>query len=181
MRAWFATIRGWQKVSGPAKKRTLAAFQPSNLCQDMKVSVEKNTKYLLTIKGTQSFRDGTIDGSKGIYFLDPPGIFQKFMLAAGVPLRRELQRPWFRIVARFGSKGGEETFLDPDPNSKDGSISEVIEATRGGELYLFVNDAVLGIPGFGGYFYRYFYGNNHGAAEVTITRQKPCFVCAAEK
>jgi uncharacterized protein (DUF2235 family) len=159
------------------EKKTLAAFEPSNLCQDMKVSVEKNAKYLLTIKGTNTFRDDKIDGSKGIYFLDPPGIFSKLLIATAIPLRRELQRPWFRIVARFGSQGGEETFLDPDPDSEDGSIKEVIQATRDGELYLFVNDAALGIPG----LYGVFYDNNHGTAEVTITRQKSCFVCPTEK
>ncbi len=162
---------------GLGEKKQLAAFQPSNLCQDMKVSVEKDAKYLLTIKGTKSFRDGGIEASKGIYFLDPPGFFPKLLMLAGIPLRRELMRPWFRIVARFGSKGGEETFLDPDPDSKDGSIAEVIHATRNGELYLFVNDAVVGIPG----LYGLFYGNNHGTAEVTITREKSCFVCATEK
>ena len=159
------------------EKKTLASFEPSNLCQDMKVSVEKDAKYLLTVKGTNSFRDGGIEASKGIYFLDPPGIFPKLVMAAGIPIRRELTRPWFRIVARFGSKGGEETFLDPDPDSKDGSIAEVIQATRDGELYLFVNDATLGVPG----LYSFFYGNNHGTAEVTITRQKSCFVCPTEK
>lgn len=159
------------------EKRTLAAFQPSNLCQDMKVSVEKDAKYLLTIKGTKSFRDGGIDASKGIYFLDPPGFFPKLLMLAGIPLRRELTRPWFRIVARFGSQGGEETFLDPDLDSKDGSIAEVIQVTRNGELYLFVNDAVLGIPG----LYDHFYRNNIGITEVTITRQKSCFVCPTEK
>ena len=51
-------------------------------------------------------------------------------MVAAVPFRRELLRPWFRIVARLGGKGGEETFLDPDP--KDGSIEEVITATRDG-------------------------------------------------
>jgi hypothetical protein len=159
------------------EKRTLAAFQPSNLCQDMKVSVEKDAKYLVTIKGTNTFRDGDIDASKGIYFFDPPGIFPKLLMAAGIPLRRELTRPWFRIVARFGSQGGEETFLDPDPDSKDGSIAEVIQATRNGELYLFVNDAVIGIPGLYGLFYK----NNNGFADVTITRQKSCFVCPDNK
>ncbi len=161
----------------PGEKRTLASFQPSNLCQDMKVSVEKDAKYLLEITGTKSFRDGDTKAYKGIYFLDAPGILPKITLLAGIPLRRELTRPWFRIVARFGSRGGEETFLDPDFDSKDGSIREVITATRDGELYLFVNDAVLGIYG----HYGYFYGNNKGTAEVTITRQKSCFVCASEK
>jgi hypothetical protein len=82
-----------------------------------------------------------------------------------LPMRRELIRPWFRVVARTGSVGGEESFLDPDP--KDHSIDEVLRATRDGELFLFVNDAVLGVPGFEGVFY----ANNRGSADVTITRR----------
>ena len=82
-----------------------------------------------------------------------------------LPMRRELIRPWFRIVARTGSTGGEEAFLDPDP--KDHSIDEVMRATRDGELFLFVNDAVLGVPGLEGVFYSI----NIGSADVTITRR----------
>jgi hypothetical protein len=44
-------------------------------------------------------------------------------------------------------------------------------------LFLFVNDAVLAVPG----LYGYFYDNNTGTAEVTITRQKTCFVCEQPK
>jgi hypothetical protein len=40
-------------------------------------------------------------------------------------------------------------------------------------LFLFVNDAVLAVPGL--------YDNNTGTAEVTITRQKTCFVCEQPK
>jgi hypothetical protein len=68
-------------------------------------------------------------------------------------------------VARTGSVGGEESFLDPDP--KDHSIDEVMRATRDGELFLFVNNAVLGVPGLQGAFY----SNNAGSADVTITRR----------
>lgn len=173
---WVCVNNGLAGGLAPGEKKTLAIFRPSEPCQDMKVSVEKDAKYLLTIKGTTTFYDGDVPASKGIYFLDPPGIVPKFLQFIGIPLRRELTRPWFRIVARFGSEGGEETFLDPDPDSSDGSIAEVIQATRDGELYLFVNDAVLGLPG----RYGFFYGNNEGKAEVTITRQKTCFVCKTE-
>jgi hypothetical protein len=77
-----------------------------------------------------------------------------------------LIRPWFRVVARIGGQGGEESFLDPD--FTDGFlINEPITATRDGELFLFV----IGIPGFGDYFYKLFYINNDGTARVTITRQ----------
>ena len=61
-----------------------------------------------------------------------------------------------------GGVGGEESFLDPDP--KDGSIDEVMRATRDGELFLFVNDAVIGVPGLVGVFY----SNNVGNAQVTV-------------
>jgi hypothetical protein len=81
-----------------------------------------------------------------------------------------LIRPWFRVVARIGGKGGEETFLDPD-FTDNFLIDEEITATRDGELFLFVNDAVIGIPGFDGYFYKLFYGNNSGSAKVWITRR----------
>ncbi|HEY4901685.1 MAG TPA: hypothetical protein VIH91_12795, partial [Terriglobales bacterium] len=64
-----------------------------------------------------------------------------------------------------GGVGGEESFLDPDP--KDHSIDEAMRATRDGELFIFVNDAVLGVPGLEGVFY----SNNVGTADVMITRR----------
>jgi len=42
-----------------------------------------------------------------------------------------------------------------------------MRATRDGELFLFVNDAVLRIPGLEGVFY----SNNVGRADVTVTRR----------
>lgn len=55
----------------------------------------------------------------------------------------------------------------PRSDPKDYSIDEVMRATRDGELFLFVNDAVLGIPGLEGVFY----SNNVGKADVTVTRR----------
>jgi len=55
--------------------------------------------------------------------------------------------------------------LGSDP--KDHTIDEVLHATRDGELFLFVNDAVIGVPGLAGAFY----ANNIGTADVTITRR----------
>ncbi len=151
-------------------------FDTASLCQNMGVKLEQNKRYRITVKAVEPFTDGGIEASRGFYFLDPPRLWQKAFMFVAVPFRRELIRPWFRIVARIGGKGGEETFLDPDP--KDGSISEVITATRDGELFLFVNDAVLPVPGLYGFFYTL---NNLGKAEVAITQQKPCFVCETAK
>ena len=94
-----------------------------------------------------------------------PVWYHRLLLGMGVPLRRELTQDWFRIVLRYGGVGGEETFIDPDP--EDSVIETVIKPTRKGELFIFVNDAVIGIPG----LYDLFYRNNKGAAKLTVTRR----------
>jgi hypothetical protein len=68
--------------------------------------------------------------------------------------------------SRVGGTGGEENFLDPDPHPIDPSalIDEEVQATRDGELFLFVNDAVIGIPG----LYDVFYRSNQGSTKVLI-------------
>jgi hypothetical protein len=75
-----------------------------------------------------------------------------------------LDRPWFQMVARYGKLGGEETFLDPDANRQVKIISEIIRPTVGSELFLFLNDAVIGIPG----LYGKFYDDNEGCIRVFI-------------
>jgi hypothetical protein len=80
------------------------------------------------------------------------------------PLRRELDRPWFETVMRYGSIGGEESFIDPDPNKDETSLSVVFRPTVSSELFAFLNDAVIGIPGLFGTFYKY----NQGCVSVFI-------------
>jgi hypothetical protein len=145
----------------------LPVFRTSELCQSTGVWLERNGRYLITFDSTDSFKDNEIEASEGFSSTSVPFPQSVAMLAA-VPLRRELLRPWFRVVARIGGKGGEETFLDPDFTDKF-LIDEPVTAKRDGELFLFVNDAVIGIPG----FYKFFYDNNKGSARVTIKRLKP--------
>jgi uncharacterized protein (DUF2235 family) len=145
---------------------SLPEFETSALCQSMGVWLERNGKYLIKFESADSFRDGDIEASKGFYSTDPPSIWRKVWMIAAVPLRRELIRPWFRVVVRIGGVGGEENFLDPDITDKY-LINEERKATRDGELFLFVNDAVVGIPGLYGIFYK----NNRGSTKVTITRR----------
>jgi hypothetical protein len=153
----------------------------------MGIFFEEHKTYKVVIDINEPFRKSVIDvdASKGFYLFDAPSLLQKARLLVELPLRRELIRPWFRIIARLGSTGGEETFLDPDPepkNSPDANpnaaprkirYEENIKATKDGRLFLFVNDAVLAIPG----YYGIFYGENQGTADITITQEKSCFVC----
>jgi hypothetical protein len=142
-------------------------FDASSICSTTGVLLEDGGRYEIMIKAREArWYDRTIETSPaGFYSLDAPTFWQRFAMVLALPMRRELIRPWFRMVARTGGVGGEESFLDPDP--KDHSIDEVLRATRDGELFLFVNDVVIGVPGLEGVFY----SNNVGTADVTITRR----------
>jgi uncharacterized protein (DUF2235 family) len=142
-------------------------FVTSSLCNKTGIFVEGNgARYHVEIKATSAWRDAGIPSQLGgFYTTDAPAWHQRALLMLGVPLRRELTRPWFRLVLRYGATGGEEVFLDPDP--EDGTIEAVIRPTRKGELFVFVNDAVIGIPG----LYDVFYRNNEGGGKLTVTRR----------
>lgn len=142
-------------------------FVTSSLCGKTGIFVEGNgARYHIAIKATSEWSDGGIPSQLGgFYTTDAPAWYQRALLMLGVPLRRELTRPWFRLVLRYGATGGEEVFLDPDP--EDGTIEEVIRPTRKGELFIFVNDAVIGLPG----LYDAFYRNNTGGGKLTVTRR----------
>ena len=147
-------------------KEPLPVFQTNQHCQSMGVYLERGARYLITFESTKSFRDGGIEAEKGFYSSEPDNPLTAAAMFAAIPLRRELMQPWFRIVARFGGQGGEETFLEPDPSDKH-LINEPIRAPRDGELFLFVNDAVIGIPGLYGRLYK----NNEGSTRVVIRRR----------
>lgn len=142
-------------------------FATSGLCNNTGIFVQGNgARYVVKVETTEPFRDGGIRSPLGGFSsTDAPNWHQQLALVLGVPLRRELTRPWFRLVLRYGAVGGEEVFLDPDP--EDGTIDAVIRPTRSGELLVFVNDAVLGVPG----FYDAFYRNNEGSAKLTVKRR----------
>jgi len=151
-------------VKGETRRLT---FDTSSVCSPTGILLEDGGRYLVTINARepQWFGRTIATTAGGFNSLDPPTIWERAAMLFALPMRRELIRPWFRIVARTGSVGGEESFLDPDP--KDHSIEEVVRATRDGELFFFVNDAVIGVPGLAGIFY----ANNRGSAEVSVTRR----------
>ena len=162
------TCREDPMAQGLARGETLSAtFATSGLCNNTGIFVEGGgARYLVKVETTRPFRDGGIPSPLGgFHATDAPDWHQQLALVLGVPLRRELTRPWFRLVLRYGAVGGEEVFLDPDP--EDGTIEAVIRPTRSGELLIFVNDAVIGIPR----LYDVFYRNNAGEGRLTVTRR----------
>ncbi len=71
---------------------------------------------------------------------------------------------------RFGHVGGEESSYEPDPYDDiiQFNITPTIAPDRKQELFVFVNDAVIGVPG----FYDLLYRNNRGTAYLTVKRTR---------
>ena len=119
-----------------------------------------------------------------------------YAMTASVLLRRHLGQPWYKPYARIGPTGSDEYPLDPKPsladhdppsrprsragpytcggtakpnaipNKTDVTFASEIVARTSGELFLYVNDAVLEFPGLTSFFYC----NNEGKASATVER-----------
>lgn len=166
---------------------SLPEFRTSEPCQSMRVILERNGKYLIRFESTDFFADwdGSLKAAFGYYSSgrieepkkrgqvaakenaqDDMTMWQQIVSTIRVPLRRELTHPWLRVTARVGGTGGAEFMLKPDFSETYFKINEIMPAIRNGELFLFVNDAVIGVPS----LYDLFYKNNKGSTRVFILR-----------
>lgn len=142
-------------------------FATKDICKATGVVLEQRGTYLITVKEVPPWRDGNIETSiAGFYSADLEWTKRTLMYLAW-PLKRTFIRPWFRVIARVGSTGNYEYFLDPDPRRTPGTLQEPFKPGRSGELFFYVNDGVLALP----WLHEFFYRNNVGEAIVTIKRQ----------
>lgn len=169
---WGLTCTPSAETKGLGKYETVVQpveFMTSDLCKPTGIQLDGGgARYYVKIEpvaGKDWYDSGIKVPIGGFSPTVQPTWNQRIGLGLAVPLRRELTKDWFRIVLRYGDVGGEEVFLDPDPD--DSVIEANIKPTRKGELFIFVNDSVVGIPG----LYDYFYRNNQGAATLTVTRK----------
>lgn len=72
------------------------------------------------------------------------------------------------MVARIGARGMYEDFADQNLESNSTKIygGETNILKHDGELFLYVNDAVLALPG----LYGVLYEQNEGTAEIRVQR-----------
>jgi hypothetical protein len=137
------------------------------MCAATGVIAEEGARYQITVKQIPPWSDDGVNATlRGFYLIDL-GWTQGLKMALLWPLKRAYLRPRFRVIARFGTTGTDEDFLDPSATEPDDVHTEVIRARKTGELFFYVNDAVLAIPAVADFFYR----DNVGQAEVTIQRR----------
>jgi hypothetical protein len=87
------------------------------------------------------------------------------VLAAAYPIKRSFDRPFGRVIVRYGETGNEENFIDPDEDPRpDGRLDEKLKVTRDGQIFVYLNKPVSGFwPGL-------FHNVNQGKAKVWVYR-----------
>ncbi len=151
----------------PGADGNSASFETSNVCAATRIKVLEGQTYRVTIAVTASWIDRTIA-------TNPQGFGWQQMswsMVPAVPFRRIVFANWFAPVLRVGSGGGEEHVLDvrAEPPGQATTYVAEFRPRSDGEVFVFVNDAVWGLP----YVYGRLYGNNKGAASIKIQRLDP--------
>lgn len=169
------TVKDFNGLKDIQKNETLdpkPIFNTTERCQSLGVWVEANRSYLvhfgMTADGkpeADSFKFASIDASHAFRSTETGSLLMDPLMIAAMPLRRDWFKPWFEVVIRIGGRGGEEAFIDADPKDQ-WVIDSPFTATRDGELFIFINTPVIGVPG----LYDYFYRLNQGQATVTVKR-----------
>ena len=163
----------------PGKEQKVErSFKPSDGCWSSGILLTEGDRYEVTIKQTSpNWTDGSPWNTQfetdvaGFEIAELPSLRSRVIMWFAVPLRRVILRPWLRIIGRIGEVGTDEYFFDPPrPSSamqtKIDELSVTFRPRRDGELFLYVNEAVLAVPGRWDVFYR----TNQGEADVRIRR-----------
>lgn len=141
-------------------------FRTDAFCWASGVRLEAGRRYRIKIEPLVPWKDGAIAVPPELTGFGLEAMTAPMYL--GLPFRRWMGESWFRPIARIGSQGNDDYALTPvdtgpGPATTRGLVSQ-IGARTSGELFLFVNDAVIELPGLRTVFYR----NNAGMARVTV-------------
>ncbi|MBI4888595.1 MAG: DUF2235 domain-containing protein, partial [Acidobacteria bacterium] len=147
-------------------ERVQRAFVTGASCAGTGLRLEPGEQYEMTVAFAGA-SDGSVPVTRSAGFgVLSTGLTLRqrtvFLLAS--PFKRVWRANWFAVVARVGPGGVEQIPLRGRPTR--------FTARNGGELFVFVNDAIAPVAYLAGIGTRFgwsaFYGNNSGAAIVTI-------------
>jgi uncharacterized protein (DUF2235 family) len=155
-------------------------FATSNPCFDTGIETSANRAYVVELTVVEPWMDGrTPTSPEG--FRSSHGVFVHRILGLA---KRSWLADWFQPVARIDNVGRDRYILDFKLKRDDKAptsvalgnaaqstvgktyVSKPFVAQNSGRLFLFVNDAIVGLP----YVWSYFYwpDNNAGSAKVVV-------------
>jgi uncharacterized protein (DUF2235 family) len=191
--SWGNVCMGMDNAKPVDLREDGRTFRTNELCASTGLLLDQGATYRvqITIPRSDPWTDnGITAGPNGLHPKNVLGV-----MTLGVPLRRHIGQPWFKPMARIGATGTDDYPLEPKPSlawaastdkprsSKlldtcseepapthlaspdDVTFESEFVARTGGELFLYVNDAVLISK-----WTRFFYCNNQGTARVTVER-----------
>jgi hypothetical protein len=132
-----------------------AEFNTSQMCWATGVHLVKGTRYRFTLTTRESWWDRGVPASAS-------GVSQRVAAhVVATPMLRNLSGRWFQPIVREGALGNVEHLMEGAPGSSTATVT--FTARHDGPAYVYVNDAVLLVPGPESHF---FYDNNRGTATV---------------
>ncbi|BDC48061.1 hypothetical protein F183_A03770 [Bryobacterales bacterium F-183] len=134
-------------------------FDISKICTASGIEAKRGKTYIVEMQIDTPWTDGGYLKANVQGLSDPPKWMSLFALT-----RRSARQTWLKPVLRIGDKGMDEYRLDGVVTGNGTRLVAEVRARRDGQMYFYVNDAVLPVPA----DYQYFYGNNKGTAVVTI-------------
>lgn len=161
-----------KNVAAAAANAKPIVMATSNPCNATGVKVTEGRTYQITLTVEEGWIDKKPFADDGIT-TNPNGFDRheaSWIQSLGAPYRRLVWSNWFATIVRVGSPGLEEHALHFNQNGNAWTADFTPRSS--GEVFLYVNDAVIGLP----WLYDRFYKNNGGTAEVRLeleSSQKP--------
>ena len=155
-------------------------------CQSTGILLERGAQYRVEVSlpaGSETWKDWNIPvtGPEGLALGSPNlTLTHRTIFALSFPFRRVWRPDWFVPVARIGTRGADHYAL--------AAPATMFSARKTGELFLFVNDAVIpvgvGPDGVSVGFDAYYRNNRGGQAQITVRKLTepgaPRAVCGPE-
>jgi len=170
--AWSAAgqicVNGVGKNDQTTEKIGQAAtnYTTDDICWASGLVLVRGHRYRITLTMQNDWMDKGVSTDVNGYASN------NFALFLGVPLRRWWTQNWFKPIAQIGKLGNDQYVLgsaddtvSATPGAANKVVTEMVAGTDG-ELFVFVNDAVVMIPG----LLHYFYDNNQGIGTVVVER-----------
>ncbi len=143
-------------------------FQTATFCAATGLQLMSGAQYELTATFAGATDGGIAVTRAGGFGIFSPGLTlrQRALFFVAIPFKRLVAANWFAVVARVDDAGVEQVAVTAEPTR--------FTARKTGELFLFVNDALVPaamLPGAGGWpRWDRLYSNNEGTARITIKR-----------